>query len=91
MIIEAREPDGGGEFWVLLALALIIGLTYVLTLCGSGLLRLLGRNGAIILEKLGGILLIAMAVEMFAGGTKAYFALDKGKVTQSEQSRASSR
>ncbi|MDR0633322.1 MAG: MarC family protein [Holosporales bacterium] len=75
MIIESKAPGGGGEVLVLLALALIVGLTYVLTLFGSGLLRLLGRNGAIILEKLGGILLIAMSIEMLAGGIKAYFGL----------------
>jgi multiple antibiotic resistance protein len=54
-------------------LALIIAMTYVALLFGGSLMKLLGKNGALILQKCSGILLIGMALEMIGCGIKMYF------------------
>ncbi|GHS92868.1 UPF0056 membrane protein [Alphaproteobacteria bacterium] len=66
--ISAVEP-----FLVVGAMALIVAVTYILISFSSFFLKLLGKNGTVILEKVSGIFLIAMAAEMIIGGLKVYF------------------
>ena len=73
MIFEAKPLGVTEQILVVVTMCLIILLTYILTLFGNSIVRFLGRGGAIILQKLGGILLIAMSIEMISGGAKAYF------------------
>lgn len=73
MIQEAQTISDFEPVLVIGAMIFIILLTYILILFGGTIVKILGRNGAIILEKIGGILLIAMSIEMISGGIKAYF------------------
>lgn len=73
MIQQAQSVGVIEQATVILALVILIGVTYICTLFGSSIVRLFGKNGLVILEKIGGILLIAMSIEMMAGGAKAYF------------------
>lgn len=73
LIHKAHEVSIWAEGSVLLAMILIIILTYIFILLGSSIVRLLGRSGLLILEKIAGILLIAMSIEMIASGAKDYF------------------
>lgn len=73
MAIEAKSVSLMESILVVAAFLLIIGITYALTLCGNGLMKLLGKSGGTILQKVGGILIIAMSLQMMAGGIKAFF------------------
>lgn len=58
---------------VLLAFTIVIGIVYLFVRCGDFIIRALGKNGCLILSKVGGILLIAMSTTMICGGLKAFF------------------
>lgn len=69
----ARNGVFVGYSTVLLEFSIVIGILYLCLVCGDFILKLLGRNGCLILEKLGGIILIAMSATMIFGGLKAFF------------------
>jgi multiple antibiotic resistance protein len=73
MMHEAESAGKEHVFLVLTALVSLIALTYVLIICGSGFMKLLGHKGSIILEKIAGILLIALSGEMILGSIKKFF------------------
>jgi multiple antibiotic resistance protein len=73
MMLETKKISTIEPLLVIAALTIIVVLTYSMILCSNLLLKILGRNGALILGKLGGILLIAMSLEMICGGLKIYF------------------
>lgn len=73
MVNEAKASSFVEPFLVTLAMALIIALTYILILFGAPLFKMLGKSGGLILEKVSGILLVAMSIQMICGGAKAFF------------------
>jgi len=72
MLLASDNPDRMPEW----ALALFIAwlLTSVILLSANGLKRVLGRRGLIAMERLMGMLLIALAVQMLLEGISAYIA-----------------
>lgn len=74
LVSMVQETSSTFEYCsVLIAFIVMIGLFYGLTWCGGPVMRLLGKNGSMILEKIGGILLVAMAAAMIFGGLKAFY------------------
>jgi MarC family membrane protein len=72
MLLASDNPDRMPE-WVL-ALFLAWLLTSVILLSANGLKRFLGRRGLIAMERLMGMLLIALSVQMLLEGFSAYIA-----------------
>ncbi len=72
MLLSSDNPDRMTE-WVL-ALFLAWLLTSIILLSANGLKRFLGRRGLIAMERLMGMLLIALAVQMLLEGLSAYIA-----------------
>ncbi|MDR3285229.1 MAG: MarC family protein [Holosporales bacterium] len=70
---EAKVLTGNFDYTLLLALGLLLILTCMMFLCGSIIMRFLGKNGGIILSKVGGILVVAIAIQMIVSGAKAAF------------------
>lgn len=73
MVQQSREGGLLETSAVFAALVFLIIVTYLFITFGSSLVRLLGHSGLVILQKVAGILLIAMSLEMIAGGAKDYF------------------
>ena len=72
MLLASDNPDRMPE-WVL-ALFLAWLLTSLILLSANGLKRFLGRRGLIAMERLMGMLLIALSVQMLLEGFSAYIA-----------------
>lgn len=70
MLLATKSPDRMTE-WVLALLAAWL-LTSVILLSATGLKRFLGRRGLIAMERLMGMLLIALAVQMLLEGVSSY-------------------
>jgi multiple antibiotic resistance protein len=70
MLLATRNPERMTE-WVLALLAAWL-LTSVILLSATGLKRFLGRRGLIAMERLMGMLLIALAVQMLLEGVSSY-------------------
>jgi MarC family membrane protein len=66
MFIMSREPERWPEW--LLATVLAWLLTAALVFAASGLSRFLGRRGLVALERLMGMVLVTLAVQMMLGG-----------------------
>ncbi|MDR0631434.1 MAG: MarC family protein [Holosporales bacterium] len=72
-MVKDAKPLGIVEQSLIVAtMAAIIGIVYICVLGGGTLMRLLGKSGPVILEKVGGILLMGMALEMMFCGVKMY-------------------
>jgi multiple antibiotic resistance protein len=70
MLLATRNPERMTE-WALALLAAWL-LTSVILLSATGLKRFLGRRGLIAMERLMGMLLIALAVQMLLEGVSSY-------------------
>ncbi len=70
LLLASREPDRMRE-WTL-ALVLAWGATAAILLASNRLMRVIGQRGLRACEKLMGMLLILMAVQMFLDGVKEY-------------------
>ena len=70
LLLASREPDRMRE-WTL-ALVLAWGTTAAILLASNRLMRVIGQRGLRACEKLMGMLLILMAVQMFLDGVKEY-------------------
>lgn len=70
LLLASREPDRMRE-WTL-ALVLAWGVTAAILLASNRLMRVIGQRGLRACEKLMGMLLILMAVQMFLDGVKEY-------------------
>jgi MarC family membrane protein len=70
MLLATREP-GRMTDWLLALLAAWL-LTSVILVSANGLKRFLGKRGLIAMERLMGMLLIAIAVQMLLEGISAY-------------------
>lgn len=68
LLLAARQPDRGWT-WAA-AIGLSMGLVWLVLLSASTLARRLGKSGLVALERLMGLLLSAMAVEMLMSGLR---------------------
>lgn len=73
MVEGAKSVSTFEPILVVGAMTLVIAVNYFLILFGAPLFKLLGKSGGLILEKISGILLVAMSIEMICGGAKAFF------------------
>lgn len=70
MLMASREPDRLGE--LLIALLIAWGASSLILLGSNGFQRLLGDRGLVAVERLMGMLLVAMAVQMLLDGFASY-------------------
>lgn len=70
MLMASREPDRLGE--QLLALLIAWAAASLILLASNGFQRLLGERGLVAVERLMGMLLVAMAVQMLLDGFASY-------------------
>jgi MarC family membrane protein len=70
MLLATNDPSRMGEWLVALLAAWL--LTSLILVSATGLKRLLGRRGLVAMERLMGMLLIAIAVQMLLEGISAY-------------------
>jgi len=76
MLLMSREPDRWVEWLAAITLAWLG--TALTILLANRLSTYLGRRGLIALERLTGMILVAVAVQMFLNGIKDYMAVLKG-------------
>lgn len=72
LVLIGEGQDGLSAGPLLVALVLAWGATSVILLSAGQLRRLLGRRGLIAVERLMGMLLVALAVQMFLDGVQSY-------------------
>jgi multiple antibiotic resistance protein len=72
MLLSTREPQRWPE-WLLAVCAAWLAAAVILY-CSAGLSRLLGERGLIAIERLFGLLLTAVAVQMTLNGVRAFLA-----------------
>ena len=70
LLLNSREPDRWPEW--LLALSLAWLATSVVLYFAGGMSRYLGQRGLVAMERLMGMLLVTVAVEMLLGGLRMY-------------------
>jgi multiple antibiotic resistance protein len=70
LVIVSSEPDAMGKW--LTALLVAWGLTAVVLLCAPAISRILKEKGAMAVERLMGMLLVMIAVQMFLNGVERY-------------------
>jgi multiple antibiotic resistance protein len=72
LLLTSREP----ERWTawLLALLLAWSVSAVIIFCASGLRRWLGQRGLIAIERLMGMVLVTVAIQMLMTGVAAFVA-----------------
>ncbi len=68
MLLMSREPARWAEWWGALTAAWVVSAAILVA--GGHLSRFLGRRGLLALERLMGLLLVALAVEMFIQGLR---------------------
>jgi len=67
---SVREPTRWGTWWVALTAAWLV--TAILLMLGSRLGAVLGARGMIAIERLMGMILVAVAVQMFLSGVTEF-------------------
>ncbi len=70
LLLMSREPERWPEW--LLAIAVAWAITATVLSLGSLLARVLGEKGLVALERLTGMLLVAIAVQMFLSGVELF-------------------
>jgi small neutral amino acid transporter SnatA (MarC family) len=70
ILLMNREPTRWGTWWVALTAAWLV--TAILLMLGSRLGAILGARGMIAIERLMGMILVAVAVQMFLSGVTEY-------------------
>jgi MarC family membrane protein len=73
LLLISREPHRWPEWWLALTVAWLI--TAIILMAGSRLRSVLGQRGLIALERLMGMVLVAVAVQMFLTGVRVAFQL----------------
>jgi multiple antibiotic resistance protein len=73
LVLASRAQSRWQDGLVLLAAALILGLTYVFFLVAEGLQKLLRESGMRLVTRLMGLILAALAVEFVLQGLKSVF------------------
>ncbi len=71
LLLMSREPERWGTW--LLAVTLAWAATAVMLLLGSQVAARLGPRGLIAVERLMGMILVAIAIQMFLTGADSYF------------------
>jgi MarC family membrane protein len=72
LLLMSREPDRWPTW--LLAVSMAWAVTAIIVLLGSRVAARLGRRGLIAVERLMGMILVAIAIQMFLTGADTYFA-----------------
>ena len=73
MLLSSKQPDKKLLWVMAIAIAsIIVGATLI---CGRYLSKYLGQRGLTALERLSGMILTAIAAQMFLSGVNAYFKL----------------
>lgn len=72
LLMQRTAPDQTG--WLMLALTIAWALTAIILLSSTFLYRLLRERGLIAVERLMGMLLVMMSVQMFMDGIEAFMA-----------------
>lgn len=72
LVLLERGPDGLPQGQLMISLLLAWGATSAILLSSGALRKLLGRRGLVAMERLMGMLLVALAVQMFLDGVKSY-------------------
>lgn len=70
LFLMSREPDRWPTWW--LAITLSWAATALVVLGGSRVAALLGRRGLVAIERLMGMVLVAIAIQMFLNGIDDY-------------------
>lgn len=74
MVMLLAQQQGNGSVWhIFIALVIAWVLASSLLLSSSALSKFLGKKGLTALERLMGILLITISIQMFLGGIEQYF------------------
>ncbi len=73
LLLMSREPDRWREW--LLAIFLAWAATAIIVFFGSRLAERLGARGLVAIERLMGMVLVAISVQMFLTGAETYFEL----------------
>jgi multiple antibiotic resistance protein len=76
ILMMSKAPEDWPKW--LAAVTLAWGVSAVIIAGGSALSRVLGHKGLVAMERLMGMVLVAVAVQMFLNGVKEAFGLDKG-------------
>lgn len=76
LLLMSREPGRWGEW--LVALSLAWGATAIIVVSGSRLRSYLGQKGLTALERLMGMVLVAVAIQMFLTGIERYIEIIRG-------------
>ncbi len=71
LLLMSREPERWPEW--LLAISIAWAATAVIVFFGSRLAERLGARGLVAIERLMGMVLVAISVQMFLTGAEAYF------------------
>lgn len=71
LLFASRDPSATWEVFGAVVIATVIFLAVVL--CAPYLMRILGRRGLIAMERLMGMILTTVAVQMFLNGMQHYF------------------
>lgn len=75
ILLMSRAKTGGEEASIVLALALVMGLTAVCLLGARSLLRVVGVSGNVIISRIMGMLLAARSVQFIVDGIRDMHAL----------------
>jgi small neutral amino acid transporter SnatA (MarC family) len=73
LLLASRRPEFVG--WLLLALAFASIVSLIILLFSEQLRKVLGKKGLVAVERLMGMLLTTIAVQMFLNGLNEYFKL----------------
>lgn len=73
LLFATKEPDRLGEWFLAIVIASVIFT--IIILCSHFLMRLLGPRGLVAMERLMGMVLTTLAVQMFLTGLGGYFHL----------------
>lgn len=77
LVNAAQSPDMHSMMTLCGAVTTAWGLAAIVLLCSQYVLRLLGNRGTVALERLMGMLLILISVQMFLNGLSSYSAMVK--------------
>ena len=70
LLLMSREPERWADWWMALTVAWLA--TAAIVLLGSRLRAYLGQRGLIAMERLTGMILVAIAIQMFLSGVERF-------------------
>ncbi|MFH1085819.1 MAG: MarC family protein, partial [Chloroflexota bacterium] len=73
LLLASNDPGLLGQWCA--ALGVVLGVTTATLVGGVALFRVLGQRGAVAVQKLMGMILIAVAIQLFIGGIERYLGM----------------